>query len=75
MSKRAEMRQKRRRQNRFQAVFLTVLAVVALGVVGYLVYQGVQSGPVASSSAAGDPGKTEGPADAKVVIEEFSDFQ
>jgi hypothetical protein len=54
---------------------LTVLAVVALGVVGYLVYQGVQSGPVASSSAAGDPGKTEGPADAKVVIEEFSDFQ
>ncbi len=75
MSKRAEMRQKRQRQNQFQAIFLIALAVVALGAVGYLIYQGVQSGPLASSSEAVDPGKSQGPANAKVVIQEFSDFQ
>lgn len=75
MSKRAEMRTKRQRQNRFQAIFLIALAVVALGAVGYLIYQGMQSGPLASTSATVDAGKTKGPADAKVVIQEFSDFQ
>jgi hypothetical protein len=75
MSKRTEMRHKRQRQNQFQTIFLIVLAVVALGAVGYLIYQGVQSGPLASSSATVDAGKSEGPANAKVVIQEFSDFQ
>jgi hypothetical protein len=75
MSKRTETRIKRQRQNRFQAIFLIALAVVALGAVGYLIYQGVQSGPLAGSNAKLDLGKTQGPADAKVVIREFSDFQ
>jgi hypothetical protein len=75
MSKRTEMRVKRRRQNQFQAIFLIALAVVALGAVGYLIYQGVQSGPLAGAGATVDVGKTQGPADAKVVIREFSDFQ
>jgi hypothetical protein len=75
MSKRTEMQRKRQRQNRFQAIFLIALAVIALGAVGYLLYQGLQSGPLAGSQVAVDPGKTKGPADAKVVIQEFSDFQ
>jgi len=75
MSKRSEMRQKRQRQNQFQTIFLVVLALVALGAVGYLIYQGMQSGPLANSSAAADPGKSKGPANAKVVVQEFSDFQ
>ena len=70
MSKRSEMRMKRQRRNQFQTIFLVVLAVAALGAVGFLVYQGVQSGSL------GDyPGKSKGPADAKVVVQEFSDFQ
>ena len=75
MSKRTEMRMKRQRQNQLQSVFLIVLAVVALGAVGYLVYQGLQSGPLASSGSPVDAGKAKGPANAKVVIQEFSDFQ
>jgi len=75
MSKRADMRQRRQRRNQFQAFFLIALAIIALGALGYLIYQGVQSGPLAGSSAAVDPGKSQGPANAKVVIQEFSDFQ
>ncbi len=73
MSKRTQIRQKRQRQGRLQTVFLIALAVIALGAVGYLVYQGAQSGPLASATV--DPGKTQGPANAKVVVQEFSDFQ
>ena len=75
MSKRAEMRMKRQRQNQFQAVFLTVLAVIALGTVGYLIFQGVQTGLSTGSNPVADAGRTKGPAGAKVVIQEFSDFQ
>ena len=75
MSKRTEMRVKRQRQSQFQAIFLGALAVVALGVVGYLVAQGLQSAPLAGAGANADPGKTQGPAEAKVVVQEFSDFQ
>jgi hypothetical protein len=74
MSKRAEMRTRRHRQVRFQTVFLGVLAVVVLGTIGYLVYSGIQSGGVVPVSGY-DPGKADGPANAKVVIQEFSDFQ
>ena len=73
MSKRSETRQKRQRRGQYQAVFLIALAVIAVGAVGYLIYQGAQSGTLASTVA--DPGKTQGPADAKVVVQEFSDFQ
>ena len=75
MSKRTELRMRQQRRNRFQSIFLAVLGVVALAVVGYLVYQGFQSGGVASPAAASDPGKSVGPADAKVVVQEFADFQ
>jgi hypothetical protein len=75
MSKRSEMRLKRQRRYQFQTIFLVVLAVLALGAVGYLIFQGMQAGPLASSAAPVDAGKTQGPADAKVVVQDFSDFQ
>ena len=52
-----------------------MLAVVAVAVVGYLVYQGVQSGVGILPTTGIDTGKALGPATAKVVIQEFSDFQ
>ena len=73
MSKRTQIRQKRQRQSQLQTFFLIVLAVAALGAVGYLIFQGTQSGPLASATV--DPGKTQGSANAKVVVQEFSDFQ
>jgi len=77
MSKRAEKRSRRQRQDRFQLVFLGVLAVVVLGTIGYLVYSGIQSGGIDGGGAAGgyDAGKSMGPATAKVVVQEWSDFQ
>jgi hypothetical protein len=77
MSKRAEMRGRRQRQDRFQLIFLGVLAVVVVGTIGYLVYSGIQSGGLVGGGAAGgyDAGKAMGPANSKVVVQEFSDFQ
>ena len=76
MSKRAEMKARRQRQDRFQMIFLGVLAVVVLGTIGYLVYSGIQSGGIVTpSTAAFDPAMSMGPATAKVVVQEWSDFQ
>ncbi len=75
MSKRADTRARRQRQSQFQTIFVVILAVVAVGVVAYLVYQGLQSGVGVTASGAYDPVKSVGPADAKVVVQEFADFQ
>jgi protein-disulfide isomerase len=75
MSKREELRARRKRQAQFQSIFLIALGGLAIATVGYLIYQGMQSGGVATTAAAYDAGKAVGPADAKVVVQEFADFQ
>lgn len=75
MSKRAEIRNRRRQQVQFQTIFLGVLALVVVGTIGYLVYSGIQSGAPVAPASSYDPGKSQGPANAKVVVQEFSDFQ
>ena len=75
MSKREEVRLRQKRRAQFQTVFVAILAVVAVAVVGYLVYQGLQSGIGLTPASAYDPNRSLGPAGAKVVIQEFSDFQ
>ncbi len=76
MSKRTEVRAKRQQQTQFQTIFVIILAVVAVVAVGYLVYQGFQSGGVGvSATSSYDPNKAVGPATAKVVVQEFADFQ
>jgi hypothetical protein len=80
MSKREELR--KRRQNRARQGQWTLIAgvtVVALAVSGFLIYQNTRPiGEIVSVERQEWPladGKALGPADARVVIQEFSDFQ
>ncbi len=75
MSKREERRARHRRQAQFQSIFLVALGVVVIATVGYLIYQGMKPGAATTANAAYDPGKAIGPADARVVVREFADFQ
>ncbi len=87
MSKREELR--KRRQERARQTQLTIIAgivVLAVAVVGFIAYQNYQTA-LENSKPVGafvtpEPetwpladGKALGPADAKVLIQEFSDFQ
>lgn len=87
MSKREELRRRRQqRARRTQFTIVTGIVVLAVAVVGYIAYQNYQtalenSRPI-GAFVTPEPetwpladGKALGPADAKVVIEEFSDFQ
>ena len=84
MSKREELRKRRQSKARQQQLALAGLAVVlAVGVVGYLVYQDWQEanqpiGEVVSITKETYPfvdGAALGSAEAKVLVQEFSDFQ
>jgi hypothetical protein len=87
MSKREELR--RRRQQQARQTQLTIIAgivVVALAVVGFIAYQNYQTTlenakpvgafvtPVPETWPQAD-GKALGPANAKVLVQEYSDFQ
>ena len=87
MSKREEIRKRRQQQaRRTQLTIVAGIVVVAVAVVGYIAYQNYQtslenSRPV-GAFVTPEPetwpfadGKALGPADAKVLIKEFSDFQ
>jgi uncharacterized membrane protein YebE (DUF533 family) len=87
MSKREEIRKRRQQQaRRTQLTIVAGIVVVAVAVVGYIAYQNYQtslenSRPV-GAFVTPEPetwpfadGKALGPADAKVLIQEFSDFQ
>ncbi|MEK7441945.1 MAG: DsbA family protein [Chloroflexota bacterium] len=80
MSKRKELRERRQRQSQQQQYFIVgAIVVVAVAVVGYLIYQNsrpvgsiqtVQSTPLPNSD-----GSSVGSPDAKVVAMLFEDFQ
>ncbi len=87
MSKREELRKRRQQQaQRTQLTIVAGIVVVAVAVVGYIAYQNYQTS-LENSKPIGafvtpEPetwpfadGKALGPADAKVLIQEFSDFQ
>jgi uncharacterized membrane protein YebE (DUF533 family) len=87
MSKREEIRKRRQQQaRRTQLTIVAGIVVVAVAVVGYIAYQNYQT-TLENSKPVGafvtpEPetwpfadGKALGPADAKVLIQEFSDFQ
>ena len=80
MSKREELR--RRRQQRAQQRYLALIGLVvliSLGAVGYVIYENTRPiGEIASIERYEYPfvdGKALGPADARVVVQEFADFQ
>ena len=87
MSKREELRKRRQQQaRRTQLTIVAGIVVVAVAVVGYIAYQNYQT-TLENSKPVGAfvtpkpetwpfaDGKALGPADAKVLIQEFSDFQ
>ena len=87
MSKREELRKRRQQQaRRTQLTIVAGIVVVAVAVVGYIAYQNYQTSlensrpigafvtPEPETRPFAD-GKALGPADAKVLIQEFSDFQ
>jgi uncharacterized membrane protein YebE (DUF533 family) len=87
MSKREELRKRRQQQaRRTQLTIVAGIVVVAVAVVGYIAYQNYQTS-LENSKPVGafvtpEPetwpfadGKALGPADAKVLIQMFSDFQ
>jgi protein-disulfide isomerase len=80
MSKRAEIKQRRQKKARQQQ--LTIIAgivLVAVAAAAYLIYPTLQPvGEITAITPEEFPNanaKALGPADAKVVIQEFSDFQ
>ncbi len=87
MSKREEIRKKRQaRARRSQLTVLGGIVVVALAVTGYLIYDNYQKqveaakpvGAIVSIEKETFPfanGKVLGSPEAKVLIQEFSDFQ
>lgn len=80
MSKREELRKKRRQETRQQQlVMIGVVALAAIAIAAIVIWPNLQpAGEVATPEArdyAFADGKAFGPADAKVLIEEFSDFQ
>ena len=80
MSKREEMRQRRLKQTRQrQLLIIGGIVVVALAVAGWLAYQNFKPigefVPVATETWPTPDGKALGPAGAKVLIQEFADFQ
>ena len=87
MSKREELRKRRQAQARQRQLMLVgLVTLAAVAVAGYFIYQNYQK-QVDDSKPIGafvtpEPetwpfadGKALGPADAKVLIQEFSDFQ
>ena len=80
MSKREELRKRRQQQTRrTQRMVLGAIAALAVAVTGYLIYQNTRPiGEIVTIEKETWPmadGKTLGSKDAKVVIQEFSDFQ
>ena len=87
MSKREEIRKKRRAQaRRSQMTALGGILLVALAVTGYLIYDNYQKQqeaakpigaivPVEKETYPFADGKVLGAPEAKVLIQEFSDFQ
>jgi protein-disulfide isomerase len=80
MSKREEMRKRRQQQSRQrQLIVAGVVAVIAVGVAGWLIYQNTR--PIGSFTTVPSQtwpqadGKALGPKGAKVVVQEFADFQ
>lgn len=66
-------REREAKKSRLSKVIVTVVIVLTVGGVGWLL---VQAGKNTDTTPAGTlPDPTRGPAEAKVVIEEFSDFQ
>lgn len=80
MSKREELRKKRQQETRRQQVtIIGVVAVVAVIIAGLLIIPNLTPAdevivPAAENFPQPD-GKALGPKDAKVIIQEFSDFQ
>ncbi|MBF8285697.1 MAG: Thioredoxin-like fold protein [Anaerolineales bacterium] len=75
MSKREELRKRRQQQaRRTQLTIVAGIVVVAVAVVGYIAPVGAFVTPEPETWPFAD-GKALGPADAKVLIQEFSDFQ
>jgi hypothetical protein len=80
MSKREELRKRRQQAaRRTQLALIGGTVLLALAVVGYIVYQNTRPiGDFVTVERASWPladGKALGPAGAAVVIQEFSDFQ
>lgn len=84
MSKREQLRQKRREEARRRQMFvIAAVAVIAVAVVGALAYRSYQEanapiGEIVTVEKETWPfaeGKTLSPGDAKVVVQEFADFQ
>lgn len=80
MSKREELRRKRQQEARQrQLIVIAGVALVAVVAVGFLVYQNTRPiGEITAIEKETWPfadGKALGPKDARVVIQEFSDFQ
>ncbi len=85
MTRREAMRRRRQeRQRRQQITIAAMIGVVAVAAAGWLIFQSLQAArPVDLSDITQVPtldwtfanGKTLGPADARVVVQEFSDFQ
>ena len=80
MSKREELRKRRQQQaRRSQTTVLGGIVILALAVTGYLIYQNTRPiGEISLVEKESFPladGKALGTADARVVIQEFSDFQ
>ncbi len=80
MSKRTEIRKRRQQKARQQRLYIVAgIALLAIVAAAYLIYPTLQ--PVGEITAitpeafSNANGKALGPADAKVVIQEFSDFQ
>lgn len=80
MSKRKELAQKRReRARRQQLAIIAAVVVVALLLIGWSIYQNTRPiGPIVEITKEAYPfanGKVLGSPAAKVVVQEFSDFQ
>ncbi len=85
MSKREEIRLRKQREQRRQLLVIAgIIVVIAIAGAGWLIYQNIQnSQPVSAASFTTVPtqtwpqadGKALGPKTAKVLVQEFADFQ
>ena len=80
MSKREELRKKRQQATRQQQLLIiSAVALAAIAIAAVVIWPNLQpAGEVATPEArnyAFAAGKALGPSNAKVLIEEFSDFQ